>query len=718
MVTYVAGNEIETVAQKSATKFTLEFGAAVKALAVADVKITKLLKVGTSTYEYPEQVKNVSLAKDGLSADVEIFGTFADKTEYVIEVTGFEAINKTMTLGKPTKMTLAAKDAQVPYVLTVDKATEIVCTFYNDDNVDVTTGTENVIFRLENRSTDGSYYLAGNKLTIKKEGVNPVVIAEYQGWIENGKKVGTFSQPQEFTAVKSAPVVVNGVSLYTVDPDKKNSWDVVSTFRKSQKNKELWVEIEKSDTTKQWVTNGGYFDNGAYKVTFDAMNPEIAVVAAEGGKLTAFKTGTAFFYVNVQAKKVNAAGWEDKVPVAIISVTVEEDEAFSYITLDNNALTIGTANKFNTGSVKLTSYDNYNQKYNFAADKAITVECNTDGFDKTAFASAISGAGYASGTAEATITFDAQKIITVLAGKDLEPKAGDAAVVYFTVKYNNQALDVTVTVQKPSEDENGAYVGNYINIESSATYVDAVRKLTPNDWNNNTEDAKKVTFKVFELNNGVKVAPLAFSEYPEGGDAKAVSGNAYVFRVLKDGKDYDYTWTGNNEVTIDFSTTKGVSNGGIQAKVVDYTNMGAGTYEFALFKCYGEGDSRVLVQEYSSLVSVEVGNAGSYNLVGDILDNEVEVSNTYNESDAFEILRCFTIKDRDGNDVVDRKNTATLDDDIIKTTSEYFVDYNAPANAGYVYVKEITFYEKVADGVYVPYVVPVDTVLNNTLVVK
>ena len=715
VVTYVAGNEIEAVAQKSATKFTLEFGAAVKALAVADVKLTRLLKVGTSTYEYPEQVKNVSLAKDGLSADVEIFGTFADKTEYVIEVTGFEAINKTMTLGKPTKMTLAAKDAQVPYVLTVDKATEIVCTFYNDDDVDVTTGTENVIFRLENRSTDGSYYLAGNKLTIKKEGVYPVVVAEYQGWIDNGKKVGTFSEKQEFTAVKSAPVVVNGVSLYTVDPAKKNSWDVVSTFRKSDTTKQLCVEIEKSDTTKYWVTNNQTFDNAAYKVTYTAMNPEIAVVAANGN-LTAFKTGTAFFYVNVHAKKVNAAGYEDAVPVAIIAVTVEEDAAFSYITLDNNALTIGTADNFNTGSVKLTSYDNYNQKYNFAADKAITVECNTDGFDKTAFASAISGAGYASGTAEATITFDAQKIITVLAGKDLEPKAGDAAVVYFTVKYNNQALDVTVTVQKPSEDENGAYVGNYINIESSATYVDAVRKLTPNDWNNNTEDAKKVTFKVFELNNGVKVAPLAFGTYPEGGDAKAVSTGAYVYRLLKDGKDYASTQNGN-EVTIALSTTAAVSNGGVQAKVVDYTNMGAGTYEFALFKCYGEGDSRVLVQEYSSLVSVEVTDAGSYNLVGDILDNEVEVVNTYNESDAFEILKCFTIKDRDGNDVVDRKNTATLDDDAIKTASKYFVNYNAPDNAGYVYVKDITFYEEVGteDGVkvYVPYVVNIDTVLNN-----
>ena len=703
------------VVQKSAQKLTLEFASPVKALGNSDVALTRILKVGNYTYEYPEQIKSVALAKDGMSADVVLFGTLADKNNYVVDVKGYESVEKTMTLGNPVSMTLAAEGAQIPYVLTVDVATPIVCTFYNAEGVDVTTGKENVIFRLENRATDGSYYLAGNKLTIKKENVFPVVIADYQGWIENGKKVGAFSsEPTEFVAFKKAAVVVNGVVSQTVN-GKYNSWEVSMDMRKSDTDKKLEVQIEKSDTNKFWVTNNQKFDNNAYEATFTAMNPDIAVVNNEG-KLIAFKTGDAYFYVNLAPKKVNAAGYDAATPVGIVCVKVKADKAFSYITLDKDALTVGTANNFNTGKVKVTSYDFENEKFNFDSTKAVTVEANMDGFDKNAFASAITIPSIA-GKNEIEITFDAQKIVTVLGTKDLAPNAGDAAVVYFTVKYNNKALDVTVTVQKPSEEE-GAYVGNYINIETSATYVDALRKLTSGDnsWNWNTENAKTVTFKVFELNNGVKVAELPFGKYPTNGDAKAVTSGEYVYRVTKDGKDFASKQTGN-VVDIAFSTTKDVTNAAGTYTVVDYTNMGAGLYEFALYKCYGEGDERVLVQEYSSAVTVELGDAGAYSLVGDVVDNEVTVSADYNEDDAKEILKCFNILDKDNAYVVDRKDTEKLDDDTIKTASKFFVDYSAPDKSGYVYVKEITFYEKVTkDGdaeVYVPYVVSIDTVLLN-----
>ena len=697
------------VAQKSAQKFTVEFTSPVKTLGNADVALTRILKVGNYTYEYPEQIKSVTLAKDGLSADVVIFGTLADKVNYVVDVKGFESVEKTMTLGNPVSMTIAAKGAAIPYVLTVDAPTEIVCTFYNAEGVDVTTGKENVIFRLENRATDGSYYLAGNKLTIKKENVFPVVIADYQGWIENGKKVGAFSsEPTEFVAFKKAAVVVNGVVSQTVN-GKYNSWEVSMDMRKSDTDKKLEVQIEKSDTSKFWVTNNQKFDNNAYEATFTAMNPDIAVVD-NNGKLIAFKTGAAYFYVNLAAKKVNAAGYDTATPVGIVCVNVKADKAFSYITLNTDVLTIGTANGFNTASVKVTSYDFENQKFNFDASKAVTVEANMDGFDKNAFASAITIPSIA-GKNEVDITFDAQKIVTVLGTKDLAPKAGDAAVVYFTVKYNNKAVDVSVTVQEPSKEAD-AYVGNYINIETSATYVDALRKLTPNDWNDNTEKAKNVTFKVFELNNGVKVANLPFGAYPANGDAKAVTSGEYVYRVTKDGKDFASSQSGNT-VTVAFSGTKDVTNAAGTFTVVDYANMGAGLYEFALYKCYGEGDERVLVQEYSSAVTVELGDAGSYKLVGDVVDNEVSVSASYNVDDAKEILKCFNIKDKDNADVVDRKNTESLDDDTIKTSAKFFVDYSAPANSGYVYVKEITFYEDLGSGVYVPYVVSIDTVLLN-----
>lgn len=62
------------VVQKSAQKLTLEFASPVKALGNSDVALTRILKVGNYTYEYPEQIKSVALAKDGMSADVVLFG--------------------------------------------------------------------------------------------------------------------------------------------------------------------------------------------------------------------------------------------------------------------------------------------------------------------------------------------------------------------------------------------------------------------------------------------------------------------------------------------------------------------------------------------------------------------------------------------------------------------------------------------------------------------
>ena len=214
------------------------------------------------------------------------------------------------------------------------------------------------------------------------------------------------------------------------------------------------------------------------------------------------------------------------------------------------------------------------------------------------------------------------------------------------------------------------------------------------------------------MNNGVKVKNLMMVGMHPGDDkAATVSEGAYVYKVTKDGEDFKGAFTSAtsnvSKVSFNLSTTKNVSNSAVKVDVVDYTNLGAGTYEFALYKCYGDGKdakNNVLVQEYSSVVVVTVGDAGAYQIAGDKVDNEVTVSATYNAADAEEILKCFVINDKSGN--------AVVKDGKVVTKALYYVDYTAPADSDYVYVNTITFYESVG-GAYVPYVVTIDDVLTN-----
>ena len=141
-----------------------------------------------------------------------MFADLAHNTKYIISVNGYEDLPFTASLGNPTRIEISAKDAIGGEVLTTNKPAEIIVTYFDEKNVEVTPANPTVIFRLEERSTDGSYYLAGKNLTIKKEGAKAVVIAEYQGRIESGKRVGQLDTQRLFTAVAQAPVVVKDLS--------------------------------------------------------------------------------------------------------------------------------------------------------------------------------------------------------------------------------------------------------------------------------------------------------------------------------------------------------------------------------------------------------------------------------------------------------------------------------------------------------------------------
>ena len=672
VVTFVADTTFE-VAQKSATKFTINFESPVKSLATSDVTMVKRLELATGNYDYPQAVKAVALAKDGMSADVTLFSGLTHNSKYIVSVNGFEDLPFTASLGNPARIEIAAKDAIGGEVLTTNKPAEILVTYYDEKGVEVTPANPTVIFRLETRSTDGSFYLAGKNLTIKKEGVTATVIAEYQGRIENGKRVGQLDTQRTFAAVAQAPVVVKALAGKTL-----TDWNNPSmTMRLNSGTKKLQVKFSKTDnTTTDALTAGSTFDN--YKVSFTALDPSIAVISATGD-VTAFKTGNASFYVNLAEKQSNGT-YGTANPVAVVDVTVQAKETFAYTTINNNAsITVGTADGFNTGSFELAGVDSYGQAWPITS--GVTLECTTDGFAKQDFAAAFA-VTYANN--KATIAVDAADILAVLTAKSAAPKAGEAAILFFTATYNKYVVDFSVMIQVP-----GAEDGNYIQVVASTDNIDALRV---DEWQK--DSAKSISFEVFEMNNGVKVDTLDFVAYPAS--ASAVSEGTYCYKVTKDGKDVTSAVKNGNKVTLALSYNEADANG---VSIVKY--LGDGTYEFALFQCYGTGENAVLVQEYSNVVNVYVSDAGSYYVAGDLVNNKVASG-----SDDAAILACFNINDRSNKPVVKNgvKNAECKYD-------SYVVTKTAVADAGYVYVEKITFYESLGDA-NVAYVVNVDTVLQ------
>ena len=713
------------VKQDSTTVFTLQFDTPVKALSTVDVSVSRML----GTYAYNQTVKSVLLAKDGLSATVTVFGEFKDKTDYTIKVTGYEDYTMTASVGKPVDLAIVAKDKNPSFLITTNEATELLCKFYDAAGVDVTsTVTENVSLRLEKPATAGEYFLASKKLTIKKNTASAVVIADYPGWFENGKRVGAFSRSQEFYAEDPTPILPVAVTDYTVT---QFAWGAPKSMQVKDTGNVLRVKLLQTNNDKGEVeyVNGDKYE--AYgknsKITFTALDPDVCVINT-AGELTAFKTGVASFYVNL----VTDAGAknEETTPFAVVNVTICENSYLDYIDVDNAAITVGTTAPYVEGKIKISGYDQYKNGYTVLPGSIKKIECLSDGFgNKEAIAAAL--------TTEQgwfkdweTNAWNAKAIIVkanttkLLAAMDenSRPAAdGGAATLYFKATYDNgwrgeETVEFSVTIQNPSKDQ------NYVQIMTSDATKDALRKNE-----DNCRDTKAISFEIFWMNNGVKVDEVDFAAY----DIKTASEGAYQYKIFKDGQELNkkFVKQTGNKLTIVTSDVNGLTDrvtNVVTGNAVTYNGVGAGVYTLALYKCYVEGED--LVQEFGSDIVVTLGEAGTYYIAGDQKSNYVEnITKTtlvdvdgngvqelsYNKTDAEKILKCFNINDRDNKSIFDDKGNVKKD----LKFADYYVDYTAAANSDYVYVKEITFYEKVNSD-YVAYTVTIDKALEWRTVVK
>ena len=720
LVTFEAEKTFD-VKQTTTTKFTIMFNSPVKSLSTADVSVSRML----GNYPYNQVVKSVKLAEDKMSASVEIFNTFADKVNYTIKVKDYEDYTLTASNGKPVRMDVIAEDKNPSMVIYTNDATNLLCVFYDANDV-VVSSDEKVRFTLDKTASTKDCYLSGNKLTIKKNTASAVVIASYPGWIENGKRVGDFTQTQAFFAEDKAPVVPVNVTDYTVIPGQ--FWGDNKSMQKSNTDKTLVVKLQQSDGLNYGTEHKAgqkFAGDGKLTITFTAMNPDICVVS-NTGKLTAFKPGIASFYVNYKAYDTNLKK-DVETPFAIVDVEVKADSYLSSVGVNNSNVKVGTNPSYDTAKVYILGYDQYNARKDAAATVSTSnfkIECLSEGYgDQTKLANILWAAtnkstvaywGDGSGKKAIEIVVNANDLRDQLVKEDIITKADDGEFIdiefraTYTEYGNKKSVDFTVTIQEPS----GSADDNIIEIVTSDVTKDVLRK---NEWNQNGE--KKISFNINLMNNDVQVGVVPVAKF----NSKAVSDGAYQFKILKDGEDItshvNVAVTGS-VVTVAPSYINGfadrVKNNVVSGGAVSYYGLGEGTYSLELYKWTKDNDTFVESLENTADIYVTVGDAGVYTLDGENQRaNKVKVKdaigNQYNADDAAAILKCFTIKDRDGNNIINPWDGSIATG---RKYAKFYVDYTAPAGSSYVYVNEIVFYEEVGKGEYVDYHVAVDVALD------
>ncbi len=651
-VTVTLADSTFDVKQDTLTKFTLSFDAAVKSLMTADVEVIRLVEAGSATYEYPQVVKSVKLASDGLSATVELFSNLQNNVNYVVKVTGFDDYTMTASAGAPVSMVISSKNDSVSPFVTAGAEADLYYRLYDANNVDVTTGTETVLFNAESYSTDGSYYVAGNKIWFVKSGLSTTVVAEYQsGKFENGVQVGNVTAKFDFHSVDAAPVTLKGVTDATVTSfgnDKTLSVPMGDAAT-------LKIKVAKSQGDPIEITSN-LQDIGIGKITFEEVTPDVLAIDKSNMSLLLFKQGAANIIVNLET--VDGNGNTVKTPVGVVVVTVTAPRALSTVSVDKALTTVGTTAGYDTETVKLTAKDQY--------QKDVTITDVT-----------FTGANDAANGVIAGVSYIGDNKIQ-LDGSVLKDALGTSNAIQLTYKAkvnNSKEVSFAVLVKKANDNANT----NYISIETTGSFGDVARTV-------DSKAAKSVTFTAYVMNNGIKVGTQDVAAYPAS--AAAATPGDYYFKVTQNGNDITSkvvaTGTG---ATINFSSLKEITNGAVSGSAVDYT-LGAGNYAFTLYKCIQSGTTNVLVQQQSA-TGVATCNTGSYSAAVRTAESVAAVTQA-------DIRACFTVKNTKGQDA----------------TAPYYVDYTTAVDAAYVYVKSITFYDEVATGEYAAYTVNVGVSLK------
>lgn len=660
-VTFATNNTFE-VKQDTVKMLTVKFDAPVKA--VGDVTINRLYK----GFEVPAIVKKVDLAKDGMSATVELYSALKNNEEYAINVEGYETYKLTASAGTPVEVLIynnvANKyaDAELVYLDGINNLVDVNYRLIDAKGVDVTDTEKTKGTLLLTAETDeaGNYFVTDEKVWFASKEIEVTVFAEFQMYDKDGNLLTPAKGMKTFISQDKPPVEVVGIADWKVSGEWYNKQQSVPL----EKPASIALKVKLSDREQPVeVHAGSNVLAGDDYLRFEALNPDVA--ALDDFNIIFFKQGTAKILVYYCYKE--ADGTPAETPVYQLNVTAKAATKLQSFTVDKPSINIGTvsANEFDKGTITLSIKDNHGGDYNGAT---VTVE----GIDDATKAAVFNDGA----------VVDGNKVHFYGAILKAANNNKDAAQMTFKIKVRNDDysvnLEKNVTVVYKSRGEVGT---EYIRVEANGFGVDVAR--TAKDAN--TKKAKTGTFSVYQYSNGIKVDTVDVMPYK----ADEITTGNYYFKVTKDGKDITeklYDAVAGNTVTLEFSGIKTEDQNSVTY------DLGAGNYGFALYEVVNvSGKAYTRPVNGATAAGAVTCNTGSYAYNGRVTDTET-LANDLDPT----IFAMFKFKNAQGGDTL---------------SANYTVQANRNA-ADYVYVTSITFYDDLGDGSTAKYVVPIGTALK------
>ena len=742
VVEFVNGIEFK---QTTLKKFDILLGSAAD-IKAEDVAIDEVVVGPTGEYRVSTMIKGVTMSADKKTATVEVFYDLKDGVSYEVSVKGYDKQTLVASAGKPVAMTVYAKDVYGGQV-SIGKMTELAYTLIDANGVDVTTGTDaeknKVVFNLKYVGKSGanyemSYYAGYATFDFTEVGDYAVISGEYAtGDFENNVEVKVVAPSITVYGVEKQLVTVQSVVDYTTQTAGWNNfWSANKDVVKLSQTNNLAVKVSLLDgkevvITKQGETVSDYEGVTHGYVTVETTNSskdylDLDAVAGEAITLRPRKVGVAqlMVYYNVNLPD----GSVQKSAVAPITIKVKEAPVlnaigFNYAGTAPATVIVSINPEADHNDLRYV-WNNY-QLLDQYGDTYTNIESVELAGNNQAAQDLVDNGGLTlqdGGNYQvATPKFQA-KIHEMNATAINQDKI--SGKFYFTIKAKDAVTKavktntIVVDVRGLSDNEIiGTDLAQY-NYTNSTTSGNIARVEAGDPWNARAE--KFVNFVVFDKQNGANVDHREIAPYHTITDINAAS-DGYYFKVFKDNSDITKTcmdaglivFDGDNSVRVRFSGEKIDGNG---MNIVSYDNVGAGTYQFVLYKVEPSRYNpaiKVASQVSSAAKTVTVScDPGKYTLTGRdaviIYNVDGKVPATVSSLD---LLKCFNFANR-GNNAF-QKNPWDGNTETQANFGGNMVDYVVTLNnelqrPNSVYVDYVTFYEKINNTeTYVAYKVDV-----------
>lgn len=661
-VTLVKDTNFDMV-QNSLTKFTINFDSAQKALGA--LTVNKILTVNGTDYELPQAVGTPVLASDGMSATIELFNKVADKEKYVFTLEGFEEPFECVTsAGAPKTIKVSADKDKVewPFV-TANTNAELFWRVYDAAGVDVTekyTGNQ-VDFAEKAISEDGKYSVGGNTIWFEDANLQATVAVEFHTgeYDENGEEIGNVKTECTFYSQAAKTIRIEKLASSTILDGTTDLKAMSVPVNAADPKLQIKVKITDENDAVE-ITNGAQFREYGI-VSFEETNNNVFAVDKSSNDLFLFQQGKGQVIVYITDANNN------KTAIGVVNVTVTEAKALKTVTLNKSTVTVGIVDGLDSESIKLVAKDNYGGDYDATGLAAEITPTNT-----LAKKVGLVGVSYDAGV----ISIDGSDLEVAFDG--MKDSVLSVSLTYKVKAENKYESSFTVTVKRNNANASKSYT-----IEKVAGDWGDVSRTSDKD---ETKAAKSVTFRVYEMNNGVKAGTVDFEAYKDKAQLSTDDIGKFFVKVTKGGT--DVTAKGENYVALDsYALTSSAVSGSalsgtevtlkfseVKDGLVNYDVMGAGNYTITLYTVVETGTT-VNYRALRTVSGATTVNVGSYSYVQMAKD-------TAGSASPEDLRACFVINGRDGKKT---ENT---------TYEVEFVDSQA---SGTVFVKSITFKESVGD---------------------